>query len=103
VDGIDRGRMTVWLMDGSSRLPPVNLTCPHREHDGDAAREAERDAAAGEPGEERRDHRRPRSQSSSRAWIVTAMPASAAATNTHRKVSRYGTSGRMAAWVSKTR
>ena len=22
--------MTVWLMDGSSRLPPVYLTCPRR-------------------------------------------------------------------------
>jgi hypothetical protein len=28
VDGSDRGRITVWLMDGSSRLPPVYLTCP---------------------------------------------------------------------------
>ncbi len=39
-------------------------------------------------GEEPADHRWPRFQSSSRAWIVTAMPISAMAINTQRRVSR---------------
>ena len=39
-------------------------------------------------GEERKGHRWPRFQSSSRAWIVTAMPISAIAISTQRRVSR---------------
>ena len=38
--------------------------------------------------EEPANHRWPRFQSSSRAWIVTAMPISAMAISTQRKVSR---------------
>ena len=39
-------------------------------------------------GEEPADHRWPRFQSSSRAWMVTAMPISAMAISTQRSVSR---------------
>ena len=39
-------------------------------------------------GEDPADHRWPRFQSSSRAWMVTAMPISAMAISTQRKVSR---------------
>ena len=39
-------------------------------------------------GEEPKGHRWPRFQSSSRAWIVTAMPISATAISTQRRVSR---------------
>ena len=39
-------------------------------------------------GDEPKDHRWPRFQSSSRAWIVTAMPISAMAISAQRKVSR---------------
>ena len=39
-------------------------------------------------GEEPADHRWPRFQSSSRAWMVTAMPISAMAISTQRRVSR---------------
>lgn len=39
-------------------------------------------------GEEPADHRLPRFQSSSRAWIVTAMPISAMPISTQRSVSR---------------
>lgn len=51
-------------------------------------------------GEEPADHRWPRFQSSSRAWIVTAMPISAMTISTQRRVSRYGTSGWIVDWVS---
>lgn len=44
-------------------------------------------------GQEPTDHRWPRFQSSSRAWMVTAIPISAMAISTQRSVSRYGTSG----------
>jgi len=39
-------------------------------------------------GEEPADHRWPRFQSSIRAWMATAMPISATAMNTQRRVSR---------------
>jgi hypothetical protein len=39
-------------------------------------------------GQEQKSHRWPRFQSSSRAWMVTAMPISAMAISTQRKVSR---------------
>jgi len=41
-----------------------------------------------DPGEQGGDHRRPHFQSSSRAYIVTAIPPSATAVNTQRSVSR---------------
>ena len=45
-------------------------------------------------------HRRPLRQSSTRAQTATAMPPSATAMNSQRRLSRYGTSGRTALWVS---
>ena len=63
----------------------------HHLPDGDGGQqEAQRFArrAAGEEGGDPTHQRWPRFQSSIRAWIATAMPISATAMNTQRRVSR---------------